>query len=277
MLKIKNVSYEIKSRKIIQDISVEIGTGKLIAILGANGAGKSTLIKLLSQEYKPTKGNVYWKGKELAKMPIKQMALKRAVLTQNIHMSQDFPVEEVVLMGRYPHFKNYPRKEDLKAVNQAKQQTNIEELAQRSYGSLSGGEKQRVQLARALAQLNDSGQNHNKLLLLDEPLNNLDIRYQHQCLKLAKDFAQQGNTVLLVIHDINLAALYADKILLLNRGQLEMYGTPEEVLTEKCLSKCYQFSVKVATHPYYHCPVVYFGHFDNASKSSSIQQHQAVI
>lgn len=274
MLKVQNIAYYIKSHPILQDISFEAKPGELVAILGANGAGKSTLIKILSQEHKPAKGGVWWKHQPVSKIPLKNMATERAVLTQNIHMSHDFPVKEVVLMGRYPHFKNHPQPEDWKAVENTALKTGTQPFMERAYASLSGGEKQRVQLARALVQLHDTKQQSAKLLLLDEPLNNLDIRYQHSCLKLAKEFAQQGHVVLLVIHDINLAAMYADKVLLLHQGKLEGFGAPAEILTEPNLNKCYEFSVKVENHPYHHCPVVYFGHFP---ETSAIQAKKQVI
>lgn len=265
MLQLQKVNYRIKQKKILSEVSFDAKAGELIALVGANGAGKSTLMKLVSQELSPSEGRVYWKGKMLAKAARKQMAMERAILTQNIHMSQDFPVNEVVLMGRYPHFKHQPNNYDWEVVNKVSAETGINTFAQRSYASLSGGEKQRVQLARAFAQLHQEVETSAKMLLLDEPLNNLDIRYQHRCLELTRNFAQEGNVVLLVIHDLNLAALYADKILLLNQGRVEAYGIPAKVLTEKYLQKCYQFSVKVAKHPFHQCPVVYFGDFDKTS------------
>ncbi|OJJ18690.1 hypothetical protein BKI52_24090 [marine bacterium AO1-C] len=261
MLQVENISFRIKNKYILQEISFEAGAGEFIAILGANGAGKSTLIKLLSQEYKPYKGNIVWKKRLLRKTSAQQMALERAVLTQNIQMSHDFPVNEVVLMGRYPHFKNYPQTQDWEAIKATMQQTDTLTFKERSYASLSGGEKQRVQLARALAQLHDIQTHSAKLLLLDEPLNNLDVRHQHNCLRLSQTFAQQGNVLLMVMHDLNLAAMYAHKILLLHQGQVVGFGSPTEVLTEENLRLCYDFPVKVEHHPYHHCPVVYFGNF----------------
>ena len=261
MLQVDNISFHIKKKYILQDVSFEATSGEFIAILGANGAGKSTLIKLLSQELKTAEGNILWKEQSLRKIPSQQMALERAVLTQNIHMSNDFPVNEVVLMGRYPHFKNYPESKDWDAVKATMAQTDIEDFKERSYASLSGGEKQRVQLARALAQLHDDQAEAAKLLLLDEPLNNLDVRHQHNCLQLSQAFAKQGNVLLLVMHDINLAAMYAQKILLLHQGKVIGFGSPTEVLTEDNLSFCYNFPVKVETHPYHQCPVAYFGNF----------------
>lgn len=277
MLQLQTVNYHIKQKKILADVSFSANQGELIAVVGANGAGKSTLLKLISQELLPSRGVICWKSKPFAKATLKQMALERAILTQNIHMSQDFPVNEVVLMGRYPHFKHQPSKYDWDVVHQVSEQTGIKAFAQRNYASLSGGEKQRVQLARALAQLHQNEDAKAKLLLLDEPLNNLDIRYQHRCLELTQSFAQKGNVVLLVIHDLNLAALYADKILLLNEGRVEAYGTPVEVLTEESLQKCYQFSVKIATHPFHQCPTVYFGDFDKSSYASAIHQQATFV
>lgn len=265
MLKVENISFQVKANKkrkhILQDVSFEASSGEFLAILGANGAGKSTLIKLLSQEMKPTQGNILWKKRFLRKTSPQKMALERAVLTQNIQMSHDFPVNEVVLMGRYPHFKNYPLTKDWEAVETTMQQTDTLAFKGRTYASLSGGEKQRVQLARALAQLYDEQVQTSKLLLLDEPLNNLDVRHQHNCLRLSQNFAQQGNVILLVMHDINLAAMYANKILLLHQGQVIGFGNPTEVLTEENLSHCYDFPVKVEHHPYHQCPAVYFGKF----------------
>ncbi|HAS46305.1 MAG TPA: heme ABC transporter ATP-binding protein [Microscillaceae bacterium] len=264
MLQVENISFRIKSKHILQGVSFETYPGEFIAVLGANGAGKSTLIKLLSQEHKPFKGRILWKKRALRKTSAQQMASERAVLTQNIHMSHDFPVNEVVLMGRYPHFKNYPQTKDLEAVKATMQQTDTLVFRDRSYASLSGGEKQRVQLARALAQLHEVDHHSSKLLLLDEPLNNLDVKHQHNCLRLSQSFAQQGNVLLMVMHDINLAAMYAHKILLLHQGQVVGFGTPTEVLTEDKLSLCYNFPVKVEHHPYHHCPAVYFGNFPKA-------------
>lgn len=277
MLQLHKLNYQIKQKEILSDISFDVNKGELIAVVGANGAGKSTLMKLISQELLPSRGCIYWKGKQFAKVSLKQMAMERAILTQNIHMSQDFPVKEVVLMGRYPYFKHQPTKYDWEIVDKVGNETGISAFAHRSYASLSGGEKQRVQLARAFAQLHQEVGVSTKLLLLDEPLNNLDIRYQHRCLELTRNFAQEGNIVLLVIHDLNLAALYADKILLLNQGQVEAYGAPAEVLTEKYLQKCYQFSVKVAKHPFYQCPVVYFGKFDTPFYAPSIHQQATFV
>lgn len=257
MLEVDDISYHVRDKRIVQHVSFTAQPGRLTAIIGPNGAGKSTLLKVLSRQYQPAGGKVIWNGNDLRGYSDQQMALERAVLTQQTFMSITFPVEEVVLMGRYAHFENNPQKKDREAVQAAMEQCGIDHLAKRTYDSLSGGEQQRVQIARAMAQVNTSGRP--TFMLLDEPLNNLDIRHQHTCLDLVRNYVSQGNVALVVMHDINLAALYADEVLLMQDGHTVAHGTPAAVLTEQYLSKAYQFPVRVETHPYHPCPAVYFG------------------
>ena len=257
MLQIQHASYSIRGKHIVNDVSFTARSGRFIAIIGPNGAGKSTLLKLISGELHCDSGSVHWLDQPLASFSDAQMARERAVMTQQIFMSVDFPVEEVVLMGRYPHFHNSPTAQDWQAVREAMHQCGIEHLATRSYRSLSGGEQQRTQIARALAQVNT--EEKHTFLLLDEPLNNLDIRHQHSCLELSRAYVSGGNTALMVMHDINLAALYADDILLMHNGRLLAFGNATSVLTEENLFQAYQFPVRVEAHPYHTCPVTYFG------------------
>ncbi|MCC5943327.1 MAG: heme ABC transporter ATP-binding protein [Bernardetiaceae bacterium] len=257
MLEVEQISYCIKGKSILSDISFELERGDFLAIIGTNGAGKSTLIKTLSQELRPSHGEVRWKNRSLSSWKPQDIALERAVMTQHVGLSQDFKVEEVVLMGRYPHFKHQPTSEDKDCVWRAMQKTQVEHLAQRNYYSLSGGERQRVQFARALTQM-DSPQRGAKMLMLDEPLNNLDLKHQHYALQLAQDFVKEGNILLLVIHDINLAAMYADKILLLKNGRKLAFGDTAEVLSEQNLQRAYEFNLKVTAHPFVGCPAVHF-------------------
>lgn len=259
MIEVENLSYKIGPKTILDQVGFSARAGKLVAIVGSNGAGKSTLIKLLSGGLKPAAGRAFWNGRNIAHCSEQEMALTRAVLTQNVSMSGDFPVDEVVLMGRYPHFNGNPTKEDWESVKACMRETGVDKMAKRTYFTLSGGEQQRVQIARALAQVHPFSSEKPTFLLLDEPLNNLDIRHQHACLEMCRDYCQKGNMAIMVIHDINLAALYADEILLLNKGKLLAFGPPAEVLTEELLSEAYDFPVRVEGHPYHNCPVVYFG------------------
>ena len=208
------------------------------------------------------------------------MALERAVLTQQIQMSYDFPVREVVLMGRYPHFNNQPSRQDFEAVEKALEFTDMQKFADRSYETLSGGEKQRVQTARVFAQIQlNNTENTNKLLLLDEPLNNLDIHHQHLMLQRIKQFSEDRNVTLLVLHDLNMAAQYADKILLLKNGNQLAFGTAKEVLNEELISSCYELRVKIDQHPYHNCPVVYFGCYGKMYQkfNPTVQGHEVSL
>lgn len=257
MLEVRNISYGTAGKEILREISFVARPGKFLGILGPNGAGKSTLLKLLSRELKMQHGHVLFNGIGLNVFSITDMAKARAVMTQNISMSGHFNVHEVVMMGRYPYFKSVPQPADADAVQRALVMAGLQDFEHRTYHSLSGGEQQRVQFARVLAQM-DSPQVKPKMLLLDEPLNNLDIKYQHQLLETAVDFSRKGNVVMAVLHDINLSALYADELLLLHRGKLKAMGSPHEVINEKILETCYDFPVRVTEHPYHPSPVVYF-------------------
>ncbi|MFT5617698.1 MAG: iron complex transport system ATP-binding protein [Arenicella sp.] len=259
MLTVENISYRIGKKEILHKVDFMAKAGEMIGVLGSNGAGKSSLLKLITKENTLSDGSIYWKNRKVEDYNVKEMALERAILTQQTHISNDFPVPEVVMMGRYVHFKSLPQLVDYNAVEQAMLQTKIAKFSDRQYQTLSGGEQQRVQLARTLAQIDEGNVQGSKLFLLDEPLNNLDIKHQHQCLQLARNFARMGNVVLIVMHDINLASFYTDKIVLLNNGEMQHFGSPAEVLTEQHLRQAYDFPVSIQQHPFSKCPIAFFG------------------
>lgn len=260
MLFVDNISYKTANRTLLNKISFKANSGEFTAIIGANGAGKSTLIKCISQTILPNQGNIYWNNTKLIDFTTNEISKKRAVLTQELFVGFEFLAKEIIMMGRYPHFKSIPNKEDMDAVNDAIEKTHSHDFTNRIFQSLSGGEKQRIQIARVLAQVFDKNYHiNNKLLLLDEPLNNLDIKHQHLILNISRKFAQAGNVCISVIHDINLAALYADKILVLKNGLVIAHGSPFEVITEGVINNAYDFPVRIDKHPYHHAPVVYFG------------------
>lgn len=256
MLNVYQLSYQIGKVSILRFVDFRVEPGNLVAIIGANGAGKSTLMRLISRELTPKQGYVSWKGIPLNKYTVESLAKERAVLMQEASLTYNFPVKEVILMGRYPYFNYRPSKDDWDKVAVNMRMMGISHLGDRSYRSLSGGEKQRVQFTRVLTQLSDEKTPY--LLLLDEPLNNLDIRYQHSCLMTAKAFAERGNVVLIIIHDINIAAQYADQMLLLKAGTQIAYGKPSEVMTTERISDCYDIPANIGTHPVVGSPVVYF-------------------
>lgn len=228
MLTATALNYKIGKYCLLRDVSFQIQPGEFLAILGANGAGKSTLINILSGEKKPSSGNVRLFDKELNEYLPHELAKKRTILQQHNSVQLSFSVEEVLLMGRYPHFKHRPGKFDFIVIEEAMEVCGIAHLAKRSYPSLSGGEQQRVQYARILCQIWDQPKS---LLLMDEPVAALDPQYQQQTMAIAKAFSTRGFMVIAVLHEINLAAQYADRILMLKGGRKWLDGTPIEVLT----------------------------------------------
>ncbi|MEL6675549.1 MAG: heme ABC transporter ATP-binding protein [Bacteroidota bacterium] len=257
MLKAKGLTFRIGEKVLLDGVSFEGTPGKLLAILGPNGAGKSTLIRLLSGALKAHAGSITWKDQVYPGNAKSLLARTRSVLTQKLHLSHPFSVEEVVMMGRYPHFKRYPQGNDKEIVRDWMKRTDTQRFGKRLYQSLSGGEQQRVQMARTLSQI--TGMEAPCLLLWDEPLNNLDIRYQHDCLGTARSMAQAGHVVMVVMHDLNMAAQYADQILLLKGGKRLSFGRTERVFTAENLAQCFDFPAYVSKHPNLNCLQVSFG------------------
>jgi len=161
------------------------------------------------------------------------------------------------MMGRYPYFDAQPGKEDLEAMNNMMYETDIFHLKDRDYNTLSGGEKQRVHLSRVMAQLQNDITH--KLVFLDEPLNNLDIKHQYKALEIIKNFTNKANSAIVVLHDLNLAAQFADKILLMKSGKVSAFGTPQEVFTAENISQAYNFPCTICGHPITNNPMIIFG------------------
>ncbi|MFT3719542.1 MAG: heme ABC transporter ATP-binding protein [Pseudorhodoferax sp.] len=211
-------------KTLLQPTDLRLVPGRVTAILGPNGAGKSTLLALLSGERRPSRGRVLLDGQDLAGMAPAALALRRAVMAQEAPVAFDFLAREVVELGRYPH-RLRPSADEAGIVAQAMRDTGVAHLADRVFNSLSGGEKARVHLARALAQ-------GGRWLLLDEPTAALDLAHQHQALQLLRRLAHaQGLGVVLVLHDLNLALRYADGAVLLADAALQAAGPVREVLT----------------------------------------------
>jgi len=228
MLKVESVSCKIKNTTIVRDITFTVRPGEILALLGANGAGKSTLVRMISGEQKANTGKITLYGKELTDYRPKELAVLKATLSQHNSISMDFLSNEIVMMGRYPHHKNDPTRNDHEIVEECMAVCGIGHLAERPFPTLSGGEQQRVQLARVLAQVWDSPRS---LILLDEPVTGLDMLYQQQTMAIVRSLAQKGYMVVAVLHDVNLAAQYADRILMMKNGRRWSDGTPSEVLT----------------------------------------------
>jgi iron complex transport system ATP-binding protein len=243
VLEAKNITYSVKGRELISAVSVSFAAGKLHIIIGPNGAGKSTLIKVLSRSLKPKIGQVLFDGSDIHDANEVDLAKRRAVLSQAVEVAFPLTVREVVMMGRYPHFGGRPGAVDQEVVTEMMEYFDVTEFADRDYLTLSGGERQRVNFARVLAQLwrteHQAGSGC-RYLFLDEPLTFLDIRHQIDFLRKIKEFGSAPDVVTVgVVHDLNLAARFADQIVLINDGKLCTSGAPEEVLTAESIENVF--------------------------------------
>ena len=256
MIRAHQISYRYKEFHILDGIDVSLEYGEFLAIVGPNGAGKSSLLSILANEVKSDQ-KILFKNKNISDWEVRELSKHKAKFSQ--HNSNDIPLEvkDVVMMGRYPYFEAQPRQEDHEAMNNMMYETDVFHLKEREYNTLSGGEKQRVHLSRVLAQL-QNGIDH-KLLFLDEPLNNLDVKHQYKALEIIRKFTKKANSAIVVLHDLNLAAQYADKILLMKSGKVAAFGTPEEVFTAENISSAYNFPCTICEHPITHNPMIIFG------------------
>ena len=230
---------------VLGGVDLEVRPGEVLGVLGPNGAGKSTLLAALCGELQPAAGDVTLDGRALAHWPGPERAQRLAVLPQQSTLNFAFRVEEVVGMGRLPHASGRAR--DAEIVEAALLAADAAHLAGRSYLALSGGERQRVHLARVLAQLWPGAQG--QTLLLDEPTSMLDPLHQHTTLQAVRKFALRGAAVLLILHDLNLAARYCDRLLLLGDGRPQVLGTSEDVLRAEHLQAVFGLEVLVQRHP----------------------------
>jgi iron complex transport system ATP-binding protein len=230
---------------VLSGIDLQLQAGEVLGVLGPNGAGKSTLLAALAGELPPSAGGVSLDRRPLGDWPGAERARRLAVLPQSSSLNFAFRVEEVVAMGRLPHASGRAR--DAQIVQEALRAADAAHLAGRSYLALSGGERQRVHLARVLAQLWPGGAG--QILLLDEPTSMLDPLHQHTCLQATRRLAEAGAAVLVILHDLNLAARYCDRLLLLEPGRAHAFGTPAEVLRAEPLQAVFGLEVLVQTHP----------------------------
>lgn len=246
MIQLANLSLKKSGKNLIDDVSLKFNHGKMHLILGPNGAGKSTLVKLMSGELKPNIGQVLIDGQELEKTSFKDQAKYRAVLSQNIELSFPLRVSEVVMMGRFPHYESSPKPLDLEICEESMKLFRVDEMRNRNYLTLSGGEKQRVQFARVFAQIWTPLPGRSRLLLLDEPLTFLDIYYQYDLMQKIRDFMVKNEdlTVIGVVHDMNIAAKFADTILLLKDAKVFAFGETKNTLNASTIYQVFQVKVE---------------------------------
>lgn len=233
----ENIKFNVKNNQILKGVSIDCKNKEFIGIIGPNGSGKSTLLKCIYRTLKPTNGCIMLGDKSITSMSIKESAKKLAVVAQHNHYNFDFSVSEVVMMGRSPHKKSLESdtSEDYKIVKESLEKVGMYNLKDRSFSTLSGGEQQRVILARALAQKTEC-------LILDEPTNHLDIKYQLSLLNIVKD---SNLTIISAIHDLNIAAMYCDRLFVMKNGEIVGTGKPKELLTKKFIKEIYDIDVEI--------------------------------
>jgi len=246
MIKLDELSYSIDGKYLVDDISLNINNGSVTSIIGPNGSGKSTLIKLISNELEPSKGYVFLKGIKNESWGKRDLARFRSVLTQANYLSFPFSVIDIVKMGRFP-FESTKEDNDDICIKLIKM-LDLESHINQNYVTLSGGEKQRVQLARVLAQIWSSESYDDKLLILDEPTSFLDINHQCSLFNLLKDFNNKGLTIIMVLHDINQAIQYSDKIIMLKESKLINYGDVKEIINSESLEKLFNIKLDLFTN-----------------------------
>lgn len=251
-LQAQNVDFSYYNGLVLRDVALTLQRGELVGLLGPNGSGKTTLLKVLSGLLPPKRGRVFLDGQDVRRLSRRQIARRVAVVPQDLDTPFGFTAYEMVMLGRTPHVRPLvgAGRRDREVVAEKMRLTVIWELAERPFDELSGGEQQRVIVAMALAQ-------EPEVLLLDEPVVHLDISHQIEILELIKRLnRKRGLTVLATMHDLNLAALYFDRLVLLNNGQIVAEGTPARVLQEERIRHVFGAAVQVQEHPTRHTPHV---------------------
>ena len=252
MLKIEGLSVSYGKRRVLRGDSLSVESGEVVALIGPNGSGKSTLIRAVSGVLPVQSGTIRVDGRAVSELSTMERARYLAVVPQARNMPPAFSVYESILLGRTPYLGWLGRagESDHERVQYALERTQMLPLSDRMVGELSGGEQQRVLLARALAQ-------DTPVLLLDEPTTHLDLQHRESLVNLVRELAKGKNlAVLVVLHDLNMASLYADRVSMLVDGQIQATGTPSEVLTEANLSRVYNVPVHIIPHPEYGNPLI---------------------
>lgn len=241
VLEVMGVTVRRGETTMLDAVSMDISAGEVIGLIGPNGAGKSTLMNIMAGDLAPDTGTARLHGKDISAYSMGELARHRAVLPQQTLLQFGFRVHEVVAMGRLP-LPPCGAQEELAAIDRTLEQTDTVHLRERIYPKLSGGEQSRVSFSRVLAQ-------EAPVVLLDEPTASLDIRHQHDVMHIARKIARQGGTVIAILHDLNLAMSYTDRIGLLDHGQLAAYGTPWDIVRSDVLSHVFSCPLVVIPHP----------------------------
>ena len=254
MFQAKNLLVQVTGFDLLRDINLQVAPGKITAIVGPNGAGKSSLLRAMLGELKRTSGEVRLNGRHLQDWHARERAAMLAFLPQQSSLNFPFTAMEVVAMGRIPHDTGTQRDHDI--VQMALHRVDGDYLQNRSFVNMSGGEKQRVQLARILAQIWEPVEPGDRYLMLDEPTASFDLLHQQMTLEIVREFAEQGVGVLMVMHDLNLAARSADRLVVMTCGAIAAEGSPQEILTESMVNEVFGVRATISRHPETGTPMV---------------------
>lgn len=273
MLKVNSLSLKYDNTTIIDDITFNVEKRSITTIIGPNGCGKSTLLKALSKNKKINKGSIVINSTNIEQASPKALAKKVSILPQNPIVPNDFTARDLVEYGRYPHlgWTGRLKKHDYEIIDWAIRKVRIEHLQHRKVMTMSGGERQRAWIAMALAQ-------QPEFLLLDEPTTYLDICYQFEVLELVKKLNKSINlTIIMVLHDLNQAARYSDKIIIIDKGKIYNEGSPQETITKKALEEVFNLKVKILNDTENNCPFFIplssnLGYYDDCIKDSETKQ-----
>ncbi|WP_434284279.1 ABC transporter ATP-binding protein [Clostridium botulinum] len=268
----KNLDIAYEDTLIVKELNMQIPKGKITSIIGANGCGKSTILKAVGRILKPKNGLVHLSGQDISKLSTKEIAKKMAILPQNPTAPSGLTVSELVAYGRFPHQKGFGNltKEDKKIVKWALDATKLSEFERREVDTLSGGQRQRVWIAMALAQQTD-------LILLDEPTTYLDLAHQLEVLKLLYELNRnQKCTIVMVLHDLNLAARFSDHIIAIQKGAIIKYGNPEEVMTPEVLRKTFNINADIVIEPKSNRPVCITYDIIDENEGVQLKEREAV-
>ncbi len=258
MLEIQNLVCKIGHKTIVDGVSLSFDPGRLHVIVGPNGSGKSTLLKAFSGEWASSTGSITYDGTDLTRIGKLSLARRRAVMTQLPELHFPLSVEEIVMMGRYPHFSFSPTPNDRAICGQVMSHLSIQSLSGRDYLTLSGGERQRVQFARALAQIWESPASTSRYLFLDEPVSSLDIHYQHQLMQLARDLVKERIVLVAVLHDLNLALHYADRMIFMKQGRIVAEGAVPGIVTPSLIREVFDIEARLLDDPQSDTPFIVY-------------------
>ena len=249
-LSLKSVSLKLDNRQILKDVSLEINEGEIVSVIGPNGAGKSTLLNVLTGDISPDSGDIIYDNKQLNKISIQERAFTRSVMSQMQTLVFNFNVKDVIEMGWLQRGNSDFSSNFSMAFEAVTTECNVHNLVHRKFNSLSGGEQRRVHFARTLLQLwRPSQSNDPRYLLLDEPTANLDLSSEMLLMNILKARASSNVGILVILHDLNLASHFADKIAIMKDGEIKAFGKPEEIMTDDFLTLIYEVPIKVKYDP----------------------------